>query len=74
MTYQPIDCDYYDEFVLRAMRRTLCVIHYCNATGDATQITDRILDVYSQDHAEFIKLAEGEVIRLDRVTKIEDVA
>lgn len=73
MTYQPIDCDYYDEFVLRAMRGNLCVVHYNDAAGHPLQITDRITDVYTQDKAEFLKLAGGEIIRLDRVIGIEDV-
>jgi len=65
--YHPIDCNYYDELVLLAMRKKICEIVYRDAIGE--QITEKatIVDVYTKEKAEYIKLSNDKVIRLDNL-------
>jgi len=63
--YYPIDCNYYDELVLLAMRRKTCEFIYRDKAGQ--QITDMalIVDVFTKEKAEYIKLSNDKLIRLD---------
>jgi len=65
--YHPIDCNYYDELVLLAMRKKICEIVYRDAAGE--EITEKavIEDVYTKEKAEYIKLSTDKIIRLDRL-------
>ncbi len=65
--YHPIDCNYYDELVLLAMRKQRCEVVYRDETG--AQITEQaiILDVFTKEKAEYIKLSNEKIIRLDNL-------
>jgi Rho-binding antiterminator len=71
--YQPIDCDLYDELIALAMRRSHCRIQYRDAQHQRLTIDDQLVDVYTQDKQEFLKLKSGHTIRLDALISINDL-
>lgn len=68
--YQPIDCDLYDELISLIMRRQRCTIVYQNADNQKTVVDDRLVDVYSQNQQEFVRLQNGTTIRLDALIRV----
>lgn len=71
--YQPIDCNFYDELVLRVMRRMRSEIVYTDATGQQIVVQDRIDDIYTDEEAEFMRLESGSVLRLDQIEQVDDI-
>ena len=70
--YQPIDCDLYDELVALIMRRQHCAIRYWN-DGEESAIADQLIDIYSQDKQEFLRLKSGITIRLDALISVDQL-
>lgn len=60
--YQPIRCDLYDELVLLAMRHQSCTIVYQDAAHQKIVLEDQIVDVYSQNKQEFLRLDRKSVV------------
>jgi Rho-binding antiterminator len=70
-TYQPISCDFHDELCLLAMHQRACEIVYRDADGREAGVVDRIEDIYTEGKEEFLRLAGGAVIRLDRLVTVD---
>jgi Rho-binding antiterminator len=71
--YQPIDCDLYNELVLLAMRHQACTIVYRDPAHQKIILEDQIVDVYSQDKQEFLRLQSGTIIRLDTLIQVNQL-
>lgn len=69
--YQPINCHFYDELELLAVRRIACPIVYHNEQDEILERTDVIVDFKIVDEAEFMILKSGERIRLDRIVSVD---
>lgn len=65
--YHPIDCNYYDELILLAMRKKMCEIVYQNEAGQRISEMAMIVDVFTKEKAEYIKLSNDKLIRLDHL-------
>lgn len=63
--YKPVACILYDKFESFATRSETVEL-----TVSQQNITDIIIDVFSKDQAEFVRLKSGKVIRLDLIEKI----
>jgi len=63
--YHPIDCNYYDELVLLAMRNKPCEIIYRDQNGQQITEQARIIDVFTKEKVEYLKLSNDQLIRLD---------
>ena len=74
MTYQPIDCNYYDELVLIAMRKRSVEIVYQVSEQKITTITSVIRDIFTKDKEEFILTESGLPIRLDKLISVDGKA
>lgn len=70
VSYQPIDCNFYDVLLDKATRRSICVIHHRTAAGMVIS-TGQIMDIYTRSGEEFMRLSGGEVIRLDHLAAID---
>ena len=70
--YQPINCHFYDELELLAIRQKPCLIVYKNENSQEVSRTDIILDFKIIDKAEYMILKSGEKIRLDRIIKVDN--
>lgn len=68
-TYRSIGCSYYDQLEAYAVKRTRCSIVHRRDGADSTA-EGIIVDLYAQDSAEFLKLDDGTVIRLDHIVAV----
>ena len=69
--YTPIDCDNHDQLEsLATLGREVRVKHRDEA-GDEHLKESTIVDVFTRDGAEWIRLREGSEIRLDRLVSVE---
>lgn len=41
-------------------------------TNATSEIAERIVDVYAANHADYVKLQDGTIIRLDRIVSVND--
>jgi Rho-binding antiterminator len=69
-SYQPIDCSFYDELEVLAMRKSNCVIEFRSDDNTITSVEDVVADVYSKNKEEFLELRSGQIIRLDRLIRV----
>jgi Rho-binding antiterminator len=71
--YVPIDCNYYDRLEAAATMQRECEIIYRNDAGTEAALHERITDLFSRDGVEYMQLAGGTVIRLDRLSSVDGV-
>ena len=71
-SYRPIDCSLHDQLEAAAtLRRTVQIVY--ERDGETIETADRILDIFTRDGAEFLKLSATEV-RLDDLRIVDGVA
>ncbi|MEW5799702.1 MAG: hypothetical protein AB1728_11930 [Bacteroidota bacterium] len=72
-TYQSISCSYYDQLEAYATQRTRCsIVHKMD--GNEQIIDGFIADLFAKDGAEYLKLDNGTVIRLDHIVSVNGIA
>jgi Rho-binding antiterminator len=71
-TYSPVQCGLHDVLESLATRRETCVIRHAGPPDQAETVTSgTIADVFSRSGAEYLRMADGETIRLDRIRSLE---
>lgn len=71
-TYRSIGCSYYDQLEAYATQRTHCSILF--KEGDHEHTTEGIIiDLFARDGAEYLKLDNGTVIRLDHIVSVNGI-
>ncbi|MCU0389661.1 MAG: hypothetical protein MUE81_00945 [Thermoflexibacter sp.] len=68
--YHPINCDYYDVLLEKAMLKSYCKIQYFTDLHEFMTVNAVIKDIFTKNGEEFMLLATDEVIRLDRLVSI----
>ncbi len=68
--YTPVSCDFHDEIESLATLRQECRIAYRTESDETVEAQGRINDVYAENKADFLKLDDGTIIRLDRITTV----
>lgn len=68
--YSPINCDYYDVLTEKAIMKSYCQIQYFTELHEFVTVNAVIKDIFTKSGEEFMLLATGEVIRLDRLVSI----
>ena len=64
-SYKPIDCNLYDVYIRYIIdKKKVSVI---NLTNPHETITGRILDIFTQDGKEYLKMEDGIIKRLDQI-------
>jgi len=69
--YQPINCHFYDELELLAIRQKKCSIVYVDETENQLEKLGIITDFKIIDAAEYMLLKDGDQIRLDRLVSVD---
>jgi len=69
--YQSVSCSFYDELEALATLRRVCTIRYRPETGEAVSIESQIIDLYTVNKSEFLKLKNGTEIRLDHLISVD---
>ncbi len=70
--YHSIRCSYYDQLEAYATKRTHCAVVYRVDEQEKTS-EGIIVDLFAKDGAEYLKLNNGIVIRLDQLISINGV-
>jgi Rho-binding antiterminator len=69
--YKPVNCDFYDELEALATFKRDCEIIF-RADNDAKSIIrGKILDLYTREQVEYMKLDNDLEIRLDQIIEID---
>ena len=69
--YIPINCDFYDEIELRALRGSVCMVVFRTEDGKEKTIEGVIKNVFAKNKEEFMEMKSGELIRLDQLISID---
>lgn len=70
--YQSINCSYYDQLEAFATKRTQCDIVFRENEQEKTT-NGIIVDVFAKEGAEYLKLNNDSVIRLDYLVSINGI-
>ncbi|MGR3277745.1 hypothetical protein ACSYAD_21850 [Acaryochloris marina NIES-2412] len=70
--YRLVACSFDDELEAWATLRQDCQIIYRDEEGQKQTVTSKIIDVYAANRADFIKLQDGTIIRLDHLISVND--
>jgi Rho-binding antiterminator len=71
--YRPISCDFHDVLEATATRRAPATIEHLSPAGRQARAYARIADIVTRGDGEYLVLASGEAIRLDRVVSVDGV-
>ncbi len=72
--YKPIPCSLHDILEDRIVRRVDCAVVFQKENeAEAQSYNGRLMNVFSQGGAEFLMLAQGKLIRLDYILKLDDI-
>lgn len=69
--YQPIACATHDELLALATLRRESELTWTDASGAPVTRRSRIVDVYTRDGAEYLKLEDDTIIRLDDLRTVD---
>lgn len=69
--YRPISCSLHDRLEAAAVTRATCALHYVADTGECHAVEVRIIDIVTQDGAEFVVLDSGDSVRADRIRSLD---
>lgn len=69
--YVPVDCDFTDELEYVAVKKIQVEIQFQKSATEKDSVTGYIVDIYTFQKEEFVKLADGVAIRLDRLAQIK---
>lgn len=71
--YQPIDCNFYDNFEAAIVQRRAVKLEYLDADGNPLMNTTLLKDLKTHRTEEFVQLASGEWLRLDRIVSVDGI-
>ncbi len=66
--YHPIDCSLHDRFEAAAVRRQPVRVEWSEASGSSRETRGTIRDIVVRGGAEYLVMADGPEIRMDRIT------
>ena len=69
--YQSPGCHFIDRIESATVLKQLCEIRYSNSESAAVTTRARIVDVFTQDGADWCKLEGGTIVRLDHIQSLE---
>lgn len=72
--YQPIDCNFYDNFEAAIVTRRMVDLAYLDPFGKELRVTTRLNDLKTKLTEEFVQLESGEWLRLDRIVSVDGEA
>jgi len=72
--YKPISCNYHSVIEHYATLKEFCRIQFKTEIHEFKTVNAIIQDVYTESGEEFMKLSTGDLVRLDRLVRINDEA
>jgi Rho-binding antiterminator len=71
VSYQPINCDFYDILEAYATLKRVSTIVFMGTNGQRQQVNTRIINLFSKQKEEFMELEDGTILRLDGLISID---
>jgi len=71
--YTPVNCSFYDQLENAIVTKEKVSLEYLNENRSLEKYAGILLDIYSKEKAEFVKLADGTSIRLDFIQKLNGI-
>jgi Rho-binding antiterminator len=71
--YRPVSCDFHDQLEELATLKKTCLVRYGNEAGEAFEVIGRIADIFTKDKEEFLKMSDGQIIRLDHIREAKEL-
>jgi Rho-binding antiterminator len=68
--YEPVNCDFHDDLESLITLRKQAVITYRDQSDHEAIAQGHVVDLFTKDHEEFLKMSDGLTLRLDRVTSV----
>lgn len=68
--YRPVDCGFHDHLLALATLRRVVTLQVTG--GDEPELKGRLVDVFTRDGAEYLRLDAGAAVRLDRILTVRD--
>ena len=68
--YKPVDTDLVDNLEHFAVDHIQVHVAYIDHTGSSQELRGKIAEVFTKDHQEFLKMADGRTLRLDQVKTV----
>jgi transcriptional antiterminator Rof (Rho-off) len=68
--YTPIDTDRVDDIELYALDKIRVLIRFLDHSGEPAELNGLIGEVYTKDHAEYLKMTDGRNLRLDQIIEV----
>ena len=72
--YESIDCNFYDTFEAAITQRSTVAFTYRDLENREISVATRLRDLQTKQNEEYVQLADGQWIRLDRVSMVNGVA
>lgn len=69
--YTPVSCELYDRLEATATLKKECHLTYLNKNNQLNEVLGQIVDVYAADGADWCKLDDDTIIRLDKIQEFE---
>jgi Rho-binding antiterminator len=69
--YTPVSCDLHDKLEAIATLHRTSQITYRNEADETVKVESKIVDIYAHEGADYCKLENDTVIRLDRLDALE---
>lgn len=67
-----VACSFHDELEALATLQQSCQVIYRDSEGGQHAVTTKIIDVYAEMGADFMKLHDGTVIRIDHLISVNE--
>ena len=68
--YRPVDTDLVDNLEHYALDKIRVTIAFTDHSGTSEEMRGLIGEIYTKDHAEFLKMEDGRTIRLDQLKTV----
>ncbi|MEM9529063.1 MAG: hypothetical protein AAGA31_20805 [Bacteroidota bacterium] len=72
--YQPINCNFYDNFEAAIVTKRSVELVYLEVWGEPVTTNTQLADLKTKQTEEYVQLASGEWLRLDRIVSVDGIA
>ncbi|MES2801627.1 MAG: hypothetical protein V4654_03995 [Bdellovibrionota bacterium] len=69
-TYDSVSCDFTDELEFTVIKKLQVELKYWNVKNNLHSIRGRIIDIFTRDHEEYLKMSNLTEVRLDRIASV----
>lgn len=69
--YRQASCDFTDQLEAYAIHKTHVRLVALTPGDQRQEMRGRVEEIFTQDHADFIKLQDGRTVRVDQILELE---